>query len=62
MVTGIVGFFVLPILFGPVAIVAGAVGHHTARQRDASEKASLIGLLLGVLSLCFGVFRMGLLP
>jgi hypothetical protein len=46
----VIGFFLLPILMGPVALIAGIVGEHQAR-RDGKNlgKIALLGIVLGIL-------------
>ena len=44
-----VGFWILPIILGPLAIVAGCV----ALQSDARRGAAWTAIIIGVLEICY---------
>ncbi len=44
LISGVLGFFVLAILFGPLAIIFGAIGYHKSQSGMA-----ILGIILGIL-------------
>jgi hypothetical protein len=51
---------ILPILLGPVAIVAGLIGEAQSRKEGRSgQKPGLIGLLLGIVAVVIMLGRWG---
>ena len=52
--SGVISLFVLPFLFGAVAIIAGAVGAHKAQEEGyEGGPASVGGLFLGLIGVIF---------
>lgn len=52
----LLGIFVVPLLFGLGAIVAGAVDMQQAPAETRKQTAGAVGLVLGVIELLIGVF------
>jgi hypothetical protein len=52
LVAGIVGLFALPILFGPVALVAGVLG---AQRSGSAQWVAVAGMLLGIVATLLGI-------
>ena len=48
---GVAGLFFFNVLFGPTAIVLGAIAAHRARAHSPSRTAGLAGVALGVADL-----------
>lgn len=50
VVCGVLGLLLLPIVFGPAALIAGFVGEHQGRRGGRKlVRLALLGILLGVL-------------
>jgi uncharacterized membrane protein HdeD (DUF308 family) len=52
LVSALVGFLVLPILFGPVAIIAGATA---CQHGKPSKNVALWGLLIGIVDVLWAI-------
>lgn len=60
VVSGLLGLVVLPILFGPAALIAGFVGEHLARNGGRKlGRVAILGLILGALCTYLAVQRLG---
>ncbi|SHK43780.1 hypothetical protein SAMN05443637_106133 [Pseudonocardia thermophila] len=60
LASGLLAMVILPILLGPVAIVAGLIGEAQSRKEGRSgQKPGLIGLLLGIVAVVIMLGRWG---
>lgn len=49
--SAILSLLVLPILFGPVALIAGFVGEHQSRTQNFNgQKVALAGIIIGIIT------------
>ncbi len=62
VVSGLVGFLVIPILLGPVAVVCGIVGYHLAARPDGPghQRMAAAAVVVGALATLGALARMGL--
>jgi hypothetical protein len=58
LITAIIGLCCFSYVFGPIAIILGAMG----RTRDLEPGMATAGLIIGIFDLCCGILSLILLP
>jgi uncharacterized BrkB/YihY/UPF0761 family membrane protein len=61
LIFGVIGIFVIPLLFGVLGIIFSGVGISNPKETHKGRKNAIAGLILGVVNVIWGFFWFSLL-